>query len=291
MVAVLGTSQSHTAHNLRLPTGLIPLGRRPLVMGILNVTPDSFSDGGQHSDPLSALNQAINMCDQGADIIDVGGESTRPNHDAVGPQQEMDRVLPVILEIIATGVKAPVSIDTSKALVADQAVQAGATIINDVRGLQRDPEIADVAALYDLPLIIMHWDEDRDRSKDIIDEMKKFFDKSLNIAQKAGVKSDQIVLDPGFGFAKNFEENFTLLARLDELHTLGNPLLVGTSRKSMIGKLLNNEPKERVAGTIASNVLAYQKGGHIFRVHDVRENTDALRVATAAIYGAPKGIN
>lgn len=269
----------------------MPLGPQPLVMGILNVTPDSFSDGGQHIDTKSALNQTLNMRDQGADIIDIGGESTRPGHVEVGPQEEMDRVLPIIREIVAAGIKLPISIDTSKALVADQAVQAGATLINDVRGLQRDPQIADVAALYDLPLIIMHWDEERNASKDIIDQMKRFFNKSLEIAQKAGVKPEQIVLDPGFGFAKSFAENYELLARLDDLQTLGYPLLIGTSRKSMIGKLLQNEPRERVAGTVATSVLAYQKGGHIFRVHNVRENRDALSVANAAIYGAPKGID
>lgn len=280
----------HTSHNLRLPKGVLSLGPKPLVMGILNVTPDSFSDGGQHNSVENALIQSLNMREQGADIIDIGGESTRPGSDEITAQTELDRIMPVFDALAERQIGLPLSIDTYKAIVADQAVQVGATLINDVHGLQRDPEIADVAALYDLPLIIMHWDNERDRELDLIDEMKRFFEKSLTIADKAGVARDQIVLDPGFGFGKGFAENYELLNRLPELNALGFPLLIGTSRKSMIGKLLDAPADRRLAGTIATTVQSYERGGHIFRIHDVAPNREALQVAHATLYGAPDGI-
>lgn len=279
---------SHRAYTLPLRDGALELGPAPLIMGILNVTPDSFSDGGEHDTVDAALVQARRMIAEGADIIDVGGESTRPGSQEIGVQAELDRVMPVLDALAEADIDSPISIDTYKALVADQALQAGARIVNDVRGLQRDPEIADVAALHGAPVIAMHWDTERDRSKDIVAEMTRWFERSIEIALGAGVARDRIVLDPGFGFAKSFEENYTLLNRLDELHALGFPLLIGTSRKSMIGKLLDAEPAERVAGTVATSVLAWLKGGHVFRVHDVRENRDALRVARAALYGPPE---
>lgn len=278
---------SHLIHDVPMDNGLLKLGRDPLVMGILNVTPDSFSDGGDHNGTAAAVAQAQMMASEGADIIDVGGESTRPGSEPVGVQDELDRVMPVLDALAENGLKCPVSIDTYKALVADQAIQAGAKIINDVWGFHRDPEIVDVAAHHDVPVIAMHWDTERDAEKDIIDEMKRWLETSIGIALKAGVAREKIILDPGFGFAKTFKENYILLNRLDELHALGFPLLIGTSRKSMIGKLLDIEPKARVSGTIATSVLAYLKGGHIFRVHDVRANRDALRVAHAALYGPP----
>jgi dihydropteroate synthase len=268
--------------------GPLKLGRTPLVMGILNVTPDSFSDGGDFSALDAAVAHAEELVAEGADIIDIGGESTRPGSDDVGVQDELDRVMPVLDALAARGFGAPISIDTYKALVADQAVQAGAKIINDVRGLQRDPEIADVAAHHRTPVIAMHWDTERDTALDLIDEMKRWLTKSIDIALKAGVANEAIILDPGFGFAKSFAENYELLNRFDELHALGFPLLVGTSRKRMIGNLLDVPPKERVSGTIATSVLGYIKGGHIFRVHDVRPNRDGLRVAAAALYGPPQ---
>jgi dihydropteroate synthase len=260
-------------------------------MGILNVTPDSFSDGGDHSTTASALAHAQAMIAEGADLIDIGGESTRPGSEEVSTQAELDRVIPVIEALAAIGTTAPISIDTYKALVADQAVQSGAAIINDVYGLQREPEIADVAALYNVPLIIMHWDKDRDTTKPILDEVRRYFDRSLAIAAKAGVNADRLILDPGFGFAKTLQNNYELLQNIAELGKYNLPILVGTSRKSMIGKLLGNEPKDRLAGTIATNVLGYIRGGHIFRVHDIRPNRDALRVAAATLYGPPESEN
>ncbi len=261
----------------------LELGPKPLVMGILNVTPDSFSDGGDHN----AAEQAKRMIAQGADIIDVGGESTRPGADEVGAQAELDRVMPALDALKAAGIDVPISIDTYKAIVGHQAIQAGANIINDVWGFQRDPELADVAAHYQTLSILMHWDPERDVAKDIISELKRYFDKSIQIAEYAGLSKSQIILDPGFGFAKSYEENFELLGRIDELVELGYPVLVGFSRKSTLGKLLGVEPKERVAATGATTVLAYGQGAHIFRVHDVRENFDALQVAHATTYGPP----
>ncbi len=270
--------------------GVIALGPKALIMGILNVTPDSFSDGGTHATLADAVAHARQMVTQGADIIDVGGESTRPGADAVAVQAELDRVVPALEALADAELDALVSIDTYKALVADQALQSGAQIVNDVHGLQRDPEIADVAVLHGAPVIIMHWDAKRDTGKDLIAEMRRYFEVSLEIAAKAGIEDERIMLDPGFGFGKSFAENYALLRRLSELNTMGYPLLAGTSRKSMIGKLLDVEPGARVAGTVASNVLAYQAGAHVFRVHDVAAHSDALRVAEATFYGPPKEI-
>ncbi len=278
---------SHIAYDVPMGDGLLKLGHNPLVMGILNVTPDSFSDGGEFSQVEAAVAHARQLVAEGADILDIGGESTRPGSEEVSIQDELDRLLPVFDALAEGGFDTPISVDTYKALVADQSIQAGAKIVNDVWGLQRDPEIADVAAHHGVPVIAMHWDTKRDTARDIIDEMKRWLERSIDIALKAGVAREKIILDPGFGFAKSFEENYSLLNRLDELHALGFPLLVGTSRKRMIGNLLDVPPRERVAGTVATSVLGYIKGGHIFRVHDVRANRDALRVASATLYGPP----
>lgn len=280
---------THLVYEVPMVDGPLRLGPDPVMMGILNVTPDSFSDGGDFSAVDAAVAQARQMASEGAHIIDVGGESTRPGSEDIGVQDELDRVMPVLDALAGSSLQVPISIDTYKALVADQAVQAGARIINDVWGFQRDPEIADVAAHHDVPIIAMHWDTERDRSKDLIGEMKRWLSRSVDIALKAGIRREKIILDPGFGFGKTFTENYILLNRLEELHALGFPLLIGTSRKSMLGKLLDVPPKEREAGTVATSVLAWLKGGHIFRVHNVRQNLDGLRVAHATLYGAPSG--
>ena len=285
--------KTHSTHQIALPHGgQLSLGQTPLVMGILNVTPDSFSDGGQHDLLTTALAHARFMIAEGADIIDIGGESTRPGAAIVSVQEELDRVIPVIEALIAAGVTAPISVDTYKPLVADQAIQAGASIINDVHGLQGAPEMADIAALHHAPIIAMHWDKARDLDKPLLDEVDRYFAETLAIAHRAGIAPDQIILDPGFGFAKSVAENYALLNGFDSLASsrAGMPILIGTSRKSMIGKLLGNQPDERLAGTIATNVLAYARGGHIFRVHDVRANRDALRVAQATLYGPPSDL-
>ena len=275
----------HSTHTIPLPNRPpLVLGPTALVMGILNVTPDSFSDGGRHHQVDAAVRQARAMIDEGADIIDVGGESTRPGATPVGVQEELDRVMPVLDALRAAGITTPISIDTSKPLVADQAIQAGAAIINDVRGLQGEPDMARIAALYTVPVIAMHWEAQRDPSVPLAEAMQAYFDRTLSMADKAGLDAGQVILDPGFGFGKSLAENYAVLANLRN-HIAKNPILVGTSRKSMIGKLLGNEPAERLAGTIATTVIGYLGGGHIFRVHDVRANRDALRIAQASLYG------
>ncbi len=263
----------------------IKLGQTPVIMGILNVTPDSFSDGGLHLGKYGALEHAQMMLKQGATIIDVGGESTRPEAVSINSKTELRRVMPVIELLREHEPDAIVSIDTYKAEVAYQALLKGAKIVNDVNGLQADREIADVAANFGAPVIIMHLDKKRDRKKDIIGEMKRFFEKSLTIAKDAGIRKNRIVLDPGFGFKKSLKENYEILQRLPELHSLGYPILVGTSNKSMIGELLDLPIEKRLAGTISTNVLAYNNGAHIFRVHDVKENLKALKIAQAGLYG------
>ncbi|WEJ31863.1 dihydropteroate synthase [Devosia sp. SD17-2] len=280
----------HSSHTIA-PANRPPLvlGRRALVMGILNVTPDSFSDGGQHDQIEAAVSHARAMLADGADIIDVGGESTRPGGAPVGVQEELDRVVPVIQALRAAGIAAPISIDTYKPLVADQAIQAGADIINDVNGLQGPPEMAEIAALYQAPVIAMHWDRSWTEETEPVPAMADYFHSTVTIAKRAGLARDKLVLDPGFGFAKSLKQNYTILRQLADFRFDFPDLavLVGTSRKSMIGKLLDNQPSERLPGTLATTALGYAAGGHIFRVHDVRANRDALRVAEATLYGPP----
>ncbi|NGP17748.1 dihydropteroate synthase [Devosia aurantiaca] len=279
----------HTSHTIplrRRPP--LTLGARALVMGILNVTPDSFSDGGQHDHLAAAVAHARLMLAEGADILDIGGESTRPGAEPVGVQEELDRVLPVIDAIRAADIAAPISIDTMKPLVAHQAIEAGADIINDVTGLQGAPEMAEIAAVCGAPVIAMHWDKSWTAATEPLPAMVSWFRRTIEIADAAGVPS--LVLDPGFGFTKTLTQNYSILRQLADL-TQAFPehaLLVGTSRKSMIGKLLDNEPADRLPGTIATTVQGYERGGHIFRVHDVKANADALRVAQATLYGPPK---
>jgi dihydropteroate synthase len=275
----------HREYELAPAGAALRFGPTARLMGILNVTPDSFSDGGRFDAPPAALAQARLMLADGADIIDIGGESTRPGAEEISVADELARVLPAIEALRVDGITAPISIDTYKAEVAERAIAAGASIINDVHGLQREPEVAAVAAQHGTPLVVMHWDKARDTSRDVMAEMARYFDVTLDIADKAGVARDRIVLDPGFGFAKSLSENYEILRRLPELVALGFPVLVGTSRKSMIGKLLDIPAGERLAGTVATSVLGYTAGAHIFRVHDIRPNRDALRVAEAALYG------
>lgn len=278
----------HTTHIVSLPRRpALELGPRPLIMGILNVTPDSFSDGGLHNDLEQAVTYARTMLEQGVDIIDIGGESTRPGSETVAVQEELDRVIPVIDALRNAGITAPISIDTYKPLVADQAIQAGADIINDVYGLQGPPEMAEVAALYGAPVVAMHWDKSWDAQTLPLPAMIDYFAKTLAIADAAGLARTQLTLDPGFGFSKTLAQNYQILRQLPELVEAypDHALLVGTSRKSMIGKLLDNQPDERLPGTIATTVQGYERGGHIFRVHDVAANRDALRVAQATLYG------
>jgi dihydropteroate synthase len=260
------------------------LGPRAVIMGVLNVTPDSFSDGGRHASIDDALAQARRMAGEGAAIIDVGGESTRPGSAAVDAAEEQRRILPVI-EALAAEAAALVSVDTYRAETARLAVAAGAHIVNDVWGLQREPDIAKVAAETGAGLVIMHTGRGRDKLADPIDDQLAFLTTSLAIARDAGVAGERILLDPGFGFAKETAaDNLDLMARLGELHALGRPLLVGTSRKRFIGTVTGREtPDARDSGTAATSLVMRLQGAAVFRVHAVAVNMDALAIADAMI--------
>ncbi len=255
---------------------------RPLVMGVLNVTPDSFSDGGRFLDPAAAIAQARRLAAEGADIIDVGAESTRPYGGAVriSAEEERARLEAVLPEVIALGV--PVSIDTLKASIAAWALDLGAAIVNDVWGLQGDPDMARTVADYDAPVIIMHNRESADPAIDIVADVTDFFRRSLDIAAGAGIERDRIVLDPGIGFGKTPEQSVICIARLDAWRQFGLPLLVGASRKRFIHSLTPSDPMERLGGSLAAHLLAVESGAAILRVHDVAPTVQALAV-TAAI--------
>lgn len=259
--------------------GLLESSQRPLVMGILNVTPDSFSDGGQFDAPAVALAHANEMIAEGADIIDVGGESTRPGATVVQEQDELERVLPV-LELIKE-LPVLISIDTYKARVAAEACRAGAHIVNDVWGLQKDPEMADAVADAGVPVIMMHNRTEVDEQLDIMSDIDRFFERSLKLASDAGIAEEHQILDPGFGFGKTLQQNYQILSRLSELRKFGRPVLAGASRKRMVGYVLNNEAPERMAGSLAVHTLALQNGAQILRVHDVKPHVDAVRIFQA----------
>jgi dihydropteroate synthase len=259
--------------------------RRPLVMGILNITPDSFSDGGQYLAPQSAIDHARRIAREGADILDIGAESTRPYGGAVriSAEEEWRRLDPVLPAATALGI--PVSIDTMKAKVASDALAAGVAIVNDVWGLQRDPDMARVVADHGVPIIIMHNRDAADPAIDIMADIAAFFSRSLDIAARAGIGENRIVLDPGIGFGKTPRQSMTAITRLAELKSFGKPLLVGASRKRFIDTVSPSAPDQRLGGSIASHLLAVENGAAIVRSHDVAETVQALRVA-AAIRGA-----
>ncbi len=260
------------------------LGRRTLVMGILNVTPDSFSDGGLFHAREAAVAHALSMEQEGADILDAGGESTRPGHVPISAEEEQARVIPVI-EMLAPRLRIPISIDTYKASTARQGLEAGARILNDVWGLQREPEIAAVAAEHGAPVIIMHNRETIDPNLDIMDEMRRFFERSLAIAHRAGIPDTHVVLDPGIGFGKSLDQHLEALRRLPELKALGFPVLIGVSRKSVLGRIHDRDtaPQDRLLGSVASHVLGATLGADIVRVHDVRPHVEAIRVVDAVM--------
>ena len=255
---------------------------KPLVMGILNVTPDSFSDGGKFSTFETALAQVKKMIEDGADIIDIGGESTRPGADYVSVDDELARVIP-LLKAIKSTFNIMVSIDTSKAEVMSQAILEGADIINDVRALQNKGCLA-VLAKSDVPVCLMHMQglprsmQNNPQYNDIIEEIKLFFIDRINICEQAGIARERLILDPGFGFGKTLEQNYQLLAQLNKFNDLGLPLLSGTSRKSMIGNLLTRNADERLAGSLTTAIIAAQHNASIIRVHDVKETVDALKI-------------
>lgn len=259
----------------------------PHVMGILNMTPDSFSDGGKHNDLVQALTHANEMINAGATIIDIGGESTRPGADEVSVEQELERVIPVI-EAIGQRFEVWISVDTSKAEVIREAAKAGAHIINDIRSLQ-EPGALEAAAETGLPVCLMHMQgeprtmQQAPKYTQLLQDVKTFFVQNIARCEAAGIKKEQLILDPGFGFGKNLSHNYQLLAHLADFHQFGLPLLAGMSRKSMIGQLLNVGPSQRLTGSLACAVIAAMQGAHILRVHDVKETVEAMRVVEATL--------
>ena len=255
--------------------------RRTLVMGVINVTPDSFSDGGHFLEPQAAIAQARRLAAEGADILDIGAESTRPYGGAVRVtlEEERARLQPILSEVIALGF--PVSIDTMKASVAAWALDRGAAMANDVWGLQRDPDMARVVAERGVPVIIMHNRDAADPDIDIVADVTAFFERSLDIAERAGIMRGRIVLDPGIGFGKTPEQSVTCIARLDAWRHFGLPILVGASRKRFIHTILPSQPMERLGGSLAAHLLAVENGAAIVRVHDVAPTVQALAVAAA----------
>ena len=257
------------------------------VMGVVNVTPDSFSDGGEFLDPAAAISHGRQLAEDGAAILDIGGESTRPGAQPVDAGEELRRVLPVIEELVGTD--AEISIDTTKAEVASRALAAGASIVNDVSAFRFAPELAELVAEAGADCCLMHMlGEPRTmqhdpRYDDVVADVKAFLEERMRFATDAGVSEDRIWLDPGIGFGKTLAHNLELLRRLDEIVALGRPVVVGTSRKSFLGKLTGKPEKERLPGTIATNVMALERGARIFRVHDVAEVAEALAVAAATL--------
>ena len=283
----MSTAGNHTA--TQPGTGATPIAwfarllaaRRPVVMGVLNLTPDSFSDGGKFVDPERAIAHARQMIAEGADIIDVGAESTRPYGDAVrvSAEEERRRLAPVLAPVCALGT--PVSIDSMKADVARWALTQGAAMINDVWGLQRDPDMAVVVAEHRTPIVIMHNRDEADAAIDIMADIEAFFARSLALASQAGIARERIVLDPGIGFGKTPAQSVEALARVDRLHGFGLPLLVGASRKRFIDTISPAPADRRIGGSIAAHVLAVLKGAAIIRAHDVAETVQALKVVGA----------
>ena len=251
------------------------------VMGILNVTPDSFSDGGRFNDVAKAIDRVAQMIEEGAELIDVGGESTRPGFEPVGVEEEIERTAPVI-EAICQRFEVPVSIDTYKSKTAEAAVLSGASMINDVWGFKKDKDMAKVAAQYDVACCLMHNREEAVYSN-FIKDMEKDLIKSVEIALNAGVKKDKIILDPGVGFAKNYEQNLLAIKHVGELRRLGYPVLLATSRKSVIGQALDVEKDQRVEGTISTTVFGALCGCNFVRVHDIKENVRAIKMLEAVL--------
>ena len=255
---------------------------QPQVMGILNVTPDSFSDGGKHTNVSQALDHALRMIEEGATFIDIGGESTRPGAPDVSLQEELDRTIPVI-EAVAKNTSCVISIDTSKADVMREAVKAGAGLINDVRALQ-EPGALQVAAEAQVPVCLMHMQgqprtmQQSPEYDDVVNDVGQFLLARTKVCEEAGIAKDKILFDPGYGFGKSLEHNYTLVKHLPSLMKLGYPVLVGMSRKSMIGNLLNRKVDERLAGSISLATIVAQMGAHIIRVHDVKETADAVNI-------------
>ncbi|WP_414150448.1 dihydropteroate synthase [Acetobacterium carbinolicum] len=261
------------------------LNNQVLIMGILNVTPDSFSDGGKFNNLDASLKQVEKMIADGADLIDLGGESTRPGHTQISDAQEIDRVVPMIAAIHQR-FDIPISIDTYKGAVGAAALKAGADLVNDIWGFKYDPTLAEVTAAYQVPCILMH-NRDNQNYQNLMVDIKADLQASIDIALKAGISRDAIILDPGIGFAKDYAQNMETMHHLENLQTLGYPILLGTSRKGFIGLTLNLPVTQRVEGTVATTVIGVMKGASIIRVHDVLENKRAAQMAAGIMKGAP----
>jgi dihydropteroate synthase len=259
------------------------------VMGVVNVTPDSFSDGGRYIDAGTAVAHGLELEAEGAAILDIGGESTRPGAQPVDARAELDRVLPVIEGLRERGASAQISVDTSKAAVAAAALDAGAALVNDVTALRGDPAMAELVAARGVRCCLMHMlgeprtMQDDPRYEDVVSDVKAFLEQRLAFAVAAGIAEERILLDPGIGFGKTAAHNLELLARLDELAAIGRPVVIGTSRKSFLGRVTGRPVDDRLAATIATNVLAYERGARVFRVHDVAPVRDALVIANATV--------
>ena len=278
-------------YKIELKDAVLDLGSRTHVMGVLNITPDSFSDGGRFADHDRALDHARTMASQGADIIDVGGESTRPGAEPLTEEEELRRVLPVI-ERLAAEIPIPISVDTYKASVAEKVLRAGASLVNDISGLRFSPDMAKVVADHGAAVVLMHIKgTPRDMQKDpvyddVIGEITEYLSGSIDIALGAGIPRDRVLIDPGIGFGKNLEHNLTILRRLDEFRVLGFPLVLGTSRKRFIGTILGiSDPQDRIEGTAATVAIGIERGAHIVRVHDVAQMTRVARMSDAIVRG------
>jgi dihydropteroate synthase len=270
--------------------GILTAGSGPVVVGILNVTPDSFSDGGDFLDPEAAAQHAASMLDEGAGMLDVGGESTRPGSDPVSQEEEMRRVIPVIEGILAARPEAVISVDTYRSGIATATLEAGARLVNDVTALRGDPRMASVVGETGCPVILMHMQggpktmQKEPHYEDVVREVRDFLAERAEYAVDAGVRPENIIVDPGIGFGKNLEHNLDLLNNLDAIVDLGFPVLIGASRKRFIEGITGvQEARDRVSGTVATTVLAYERGATFFRVHDVRANREALAVAEAVL--------
>lgn len=259
----------------------LELGRRTLIMGILNITPDSFSDGGRFFNSEAAIIQIGRLIKEGADIIDIGAESTRPGYSGISAEEEWNRLEP-ILQVLRKNCPVPISVDTQKAAVAEKALEYGVQIINDIWGLQKEPDMAKVIGLHQAAVVIMH-NRDNTEYRNLMSEILEFFERSIQIALRNGIKENQIMLDPGIGFGKTIEQNIEVLSRLDEFKILGFPLLLGVSRKSVIGRTLNLPVEQRLEPTLALGVLGVAAGAEILRVHDVLENKKAVLMADQII--------
>lgn len=281
LIEVLDNMEGRPVRTLNCQGKELVIGSRTLVMGILNVTPDSFSDGGQWFDPARAVEQARQMVAEGADIIDLGGESTRPGHTPVNFEEELRRVMPV-LEILVKELDVPISVDTFKADVASRALAAGASIVNDQWALRADPGMAAVVASYGAPVILMH-NQQGTTYQDLMGDMVQYFEESIAIAKSAGIPGDHIIIDPGIGFGKTLAQNLEVMRRLRELRCLGQPVLLGSSRKSMIGKTLDLPVDQRIEGTAATVSLGIVYGADIVRVHDVKEMVRVARMTDAML--------